>query len=94
MTTQNQNALEMLITRLDERMAEVLRRLDNFENASVSRNEFALVTTELRSKHNQNQKDIELMQRDLRTMMVKLGAGLGSLNVVTALALYLITRGA
>jgi len=33
------------------------------------------------------------MQRDLRNMMVKLGAGLGSLNVITAIVMFLMTRG-
>lgn len=83
-----------ILIRLDEKMLEVLRRIDTFDKIIVPRGEFTIIVDELRSKHIQNQQDIELMQRDLRTMMVKLGAALGSLNVVTALALYLITRGA
>jgi hypothetical protein len=80
-----------IMIRLDEKMLEVLRRIDTFDKVIVPRSEFTIVIEELRSKHMQNQNDIEAMQRDLRNMMVKLGAGLGSLNIITAIVMFLMT---
>ena len=77
--------------RLDEKMLEVLRRIDTFDKVIVTRSEFTIVIEELRQKHMQNQNDIEAMQRDLRNMMVKLGASLGSLNIITAIVMFLMT---
>ena len=82
-----------IMIRLDEKMLEVLRRIDTFDKVIVPRSEFTIVIEELRQKHMQNQNDIEAMQRDLRNMMVKLGAGLGSLNVITAIVMFLMTKG-
>jgi len=81
-----------IMIRLDEKMLEVLRRIDSFDKIIVPRSEFTIVIEELRSKHMQNQNDIESMQRDLRGMMVKLGTALGSLNIVTAVAMFLMTQ--
>ena len=94
MEQKKSNRTNDILIRLDEKMLEVLRRIDGFDKVIVPRGEFTIIVNELRSKHIQNQKDIESMQQDLRTMMVRLGTGLGALNVVTAIALYLITRGA
>ena len=82
-----------IMIRLDEKMLEVLRRIDSFDKVIVPRSEFTIVVEELRAKHSQNQKDIESMQKDLRGMMVKLGTALGTLNVVTAVAMFLMTKG-
>jgi hypothetical protein len=81
-----------IMIRLDEKMLEVLRRIDSFDKIIVPRSEFTIVIEELRSKHMQNQHDIEAMQKDLRGMMVRLGTALGSLNVITAVAMFLMTR--
>lgn len=86
------NATEVMI-RLDEKMLEVLRRIDSFDKVIVPRSEFAIVIDELREKHSSNQRDIEEVQKDLKMMMMKLGFGLGSLQVVTAIVMFLITQG-
>jgi hypothetical protein len=83
-----------VMIRLDEKMLEVLRRIDTFDKVIVPRSEFTIVIEELRAKHMSNQRDIEEVQQDLRGLMYKLGFGLGSLQVITAIAMYLITRGA
>lgn len=92
MKENNPTTAEVMI-RLDEKMLEVLRRIDTFDKVIVPRSEFTIVIEELRSKHISNQKDIEEVQKDLKVMMYKLGFGLGSLQVITAIAMYLITKG-
>lgn len=92
MAEKRPTATEVMI-RLDEKMLEVLRRIDTFDKVIVPRSEFTIVIEELRSKHISNQKDIEQVQDDLRGLMYKLGFGLGSLQVITAIAMYLITQG-
>ena len=93
MKNENSTINEIMI-RLDEKMLEVLRRIDSFDKVIVPRSELTIVIEELRAKHMSNQKDIEEVQKDLRGLMYKLGFGLGSLQVVTAIAMYLITQGA
>lgn len=93
MKNENSTINEIMI-RLDEKMLEVLRRIDSFDKVIVPRSELTIVIEELRAKHMSNQKDIEEVQKDLRGLMYKLGFGLGSLQVITAIAMYLITQGA
>lgn len=93
MTDKRPTATEVMI-RLDEKMLEVLRRIDTFDKVIVPRSEFTIVIEELRMKHISNKKDIDQVQSDLRGLMYKLGFGLGSLQIVTAIVMYLITQGA
>lgn len=63
-----------------------------FDKIIVPRTEFMVIIEELRAKDNLNQRDIKDVQDQVRNMMYKLGVGLGSLNIVTALAMYLLTK--
>lgn len=82
-----------LLVELKTINTELLRRMDTFDKIIVPRSEFNIVVQELRERHHQNQVDIENVQEQLRALMWRLGVGLGSLQIVTALAMYLISKG-
>ena len=80
-----------LLIELRTTTTEVLRRMDNIDLQLVPRKEYEEKVMSLGLAHATNQVEIEHMQVQLNALIWKIGGGLGSLQVITALVLYLIT---
>lgn len=82
-----------ILIRLETQNTEILRRLDSYDKIIVPRTEYQVVVAELQRNHLQNQKDIEGVQEQVRTLMWKIGGALGTLQVVTAIIMFLLSNG-
>lgn len=80
-----------LLIELRTQNVEILRRLTDYDKIIVPRSEYAVTIQELRSQHLRNQEHIESIENQIRAIVWKVGGALGTLQVVTALALYFVS---
>lgn len=81
-----------LLIELRTQNTEILRRLTEYDKIIVPRTEYSVMVSNLQKQHTDNQKQIENIQNQIRGIIWKVGGGLGSLQIITSLILYLITR--
>lgn len=81
-----------LLIELRTQNTEILRRLTEYDKIIVPRTEYSVMVSNLQKQHTDNQKQIENIQNQIRGIIWKVGGGLGSLQVITSIVLYLITR--
>ena len=82
-----------LLIELRTQNTEILRRLTEYDKIIVPRTEYNVMVSNLQKQHTANQKQIENIQNQIRGIIWKVGGGLGSLQVITSIVLYLITKG-
>ena len=79
---------------------EVLRHMDKIEAQMVPRTEYTVMVGKLTEAHQDNQEDItklqkqvDKLQNQVASLMWRLGVGLGSLQVLTLIVSFLLSRG-
>ena len=88
-----------LLVELRTQNVEILRRLVDYDKIIVPRSEYNITISELRNYHVTNQKGIESNQEEIRTlqedfksMIWKVGGGLATLQVITSIVLFLLSK--
>lgn len=91
MAAKTENQRDLLIE-LRTQNVEILRRMDNIDKNLVPRQEYNVMVGKLTEAHETNQEEIGKIQAQISTLIWKIGGGLGTLQVITAVVLYVLAR--